>query len=220
MSIDQRHYHQRILGALVIVLSLAIGLVRWWPTGSEKSEHEVFRDTGADRIQMQDIQPTRQSQEKTPAPPAPRPPVVVPDEVLIREDLEFGDAELRVETPDDDQTLQDGSDQPVVARQPRTEARLLKNVQPNYPEAARKDEIRARIAVEVLIREDGTVEQATITERWRLFPDGTSRPVADLGYGLEEAALAAAERSLFRPAQNQGSPVATQKVVTFTFGTN
>lgn len=220
MSTPRPRYRRRVTTALAVVLSLAIGLVRWWPADSGEPETELFREKASNRIQIQEIQPTSQSQEKTPPPPAPVPPVVVPDEVLIKEDLEFGEAELRVDAPEDDQRLQEGSDHVAAARQPRTEARLLKNVQPNYPQAARNDEVHARIKVEVHIGKDGSVEDATIKERRRLFSDGTSRPVADLGYGLEEAAIAAAERSLFRPAQNQGSPVATRKVVTFTFGPN
>lgn len=206
--------------ALVVVLAVAIGLVRLWPARFDEPENKLFRDEASDRIQIEEIQPTSQSREKTPPPPAPLPPIVVPDEVLIKEDLEFGESELRVDVPDDDQLRHEGNGQAVAARQPNTEARLLKNVQPNYPQAARDDEVQAQIKVEVQIREDGSVQNATITERRRLFPDGSSRPVADLGYGLEEAAIAAAKRSLFRPAENQGSPVATRKVVTFTFGTN
>lgn len=220
MSTSRFRYYRRTLTALAVVLTVAIALVRWWPTWNGEPNTDLFHDEPSDRIQIQDIQPTSQSQEKTPAPPAPVPPVVVPNEVLIKEELEFGEAELQVERPEDDDKLREGSDQPIAARQPHTEARLLKNVQPNYPEAARDDEVRARITVEVHIGEDGTVRNASIKERWRLLPDGSSQPVTTLGYGLEEAALTAAQRSLFRPAENRGTPVETRKLVTFTFGTN
>jgi protein TonB len=42
--------------------------------------------------------------------------------------------------------------------------------------------------------------------------------VPSLGYGLEESALDAASRSLFRPAEQNGEPVATRTTITFTFG--
>lgn len=178
----------------------------------------MYSDRSTNRIQIREIQPTSQSEEKNPPPPAPLPPIVVPNEVTVKEEIEFGESELQVETPEDDAVLQEGADQATASRPPDTGAQLLKNVQPTYPAAAQQDEVRARIQVEVQIGPNGRVENAAIRRRWRLYPDGSSHPVEELGYGLEKAALAAAQRSLFRPAQASGRPVATRKVLTFTFG--
>jgi protein TonB len=145
---------------------------------------------------------------------------VVPNEVLVKEELDFGEAELRVDVPEDDPTLQDGTDRATRARTPDTAARLLRNVQPTYPGAAQKEDVRARIDVEVEIDTQGRVQTATIQQRWRLRPDGSAELVEELGYGLEEAALGAARRALFRPARHQGQPVVTRTVLTFTFGRN
>ncbi len=218
MALSRSSYYRRVMGATVAVLMLAIALVRWWPTGFSSSQPEVFRDRASDRITIQEIQPTSQSEELNPPPPAPLPPVVVPNDVLIKEELEFGDARLRVETPEDDDKRQKGADQATAARQPDTGARLLRNVQPNYPEAARDDAVRARVEVEVQIDKNGRVQDAHVRRRWVLSGDGPARPVSELGYNLEEAALSAARRSLFRPARADGRPVETRKVVTFTFG--
>lgn len=218
MSLSADTYYERMLGALLLVLSLAVALVRWWPA-LETEPPSLFRDRSNSRIQIQEIQPTSQAQEKRPPPPAPLPPVVVPDEVLIKEEITFGEGTLPIENPEDDAELQDGSDRTTAARQPSTGARLLKNVQPDYPQAARADEVRARVEVEVRVSETGAVREASVTKRWRLLEDGSSRPVTNLGYGLEEAALTAAQRSLFQPAQAQGQPVPTRTVLTFTFGT-
>ena len=213
-------YHQRVMGAMVVILALAVALVRWWPVGSASTGSEAFRDRGAEPISIQEVQPTSQSEEKTPPPPAPLPPVVVPDEVLVEQDLEIGKSELRVESPENDERLQEGADRASAARQPDTGARLLRNVQPNYPAAARDEEIRARIEVEVQIDESGQVQDAQVRRRWRLSEGGTADPVSDLDHGLEEAALSAARRSLFRPARSNGRPVTTRKTITFTFGVN
>jgi hypothetical protein len=64
------------------------------------------------------------------------------------------------------------------------------------------------------------VTTATVLKRWRLSDGGQARPVAQLDYGLEEAALVAARRSRFRPAQQNGRPVASQTTLTFEFGTS
>lgn len=218
MDLANLTYRERLMGALVAVLALAVLIVQGWPVGAPSTPPDLFRDRPNDRIQARDIQPTSQSQEKTPPPPAPLPPVVVPDEVLVKEELEFGEAQLPVDMPEDDARLQEGADQATAARQPDTGARLLRNVQPTYPAAAREGEVRARIQVEVQIGTQGRVQSATVRRRWRLREDGSAEPVERLGYGLEEAALVAARRSLFRPARSSGTPVATRKMLTFTFG--
>jgi len=219
MRSRQHSYRERLLGALVGVLALTLVLVRSWPAPTEEAP-STFRDRPAERIQVREVQPTSQSQERTPPPPAPLPPVVVPDEVLVTEEIDFGEAELQVDVPDpeDDAQLRDGAEQATAARTPDTGARLLRNVQPTYPTAAQEEDVRARIKVAVEVDPEGRVQSATIQQRWRLHPDGSSEIVEELEYGLEEAALVAARRSLFRPARHRGEPVATRTVLTFTFG--
>ena len=204
--------------ALVVVLLLAIAVVRWWPTWTGSPSPGPFRDRPADRIQIQEITPTRQSQELNPPPPAPLPPVVVPNDVLVKEEVSIGESPLQVETTGNDERFQEGTRHATAGQQPDTDARLLRNVQPNYPTAARKDGVRARIEVEVTVKRNGRVQNARVRRRWLLSDEGASRPVTNLGYGLEEAALAAAQRSLFRPATANGRRVSTQTVITFTFG--
>lgn len=220
MPTSRLSYYQRVLGAMVVVLTVAVALVRWWPTGTPEPVEGPFRDRGTERITIQEIQPTSQSREKNPPPPAPLTPVVVPNDVLVDQTVEIGETELRVETPEDDEIRQEGTDRATAAREPDVDARLLRNVQPNYPEAARDDEVRARIEVEVKIGVDGRVDDAHVRRRWRLSGDGAEQPVSRLGYGLEAAALTAARRSRFRPARAGGRPVASRTVITFTFGTN
>lgn len=218
MPSSRSAYHRRVMGAIVVVLLLAIALIQGWPAWTESDEDALFRDRATDRIEVRDIQPTSQSKEKTPPPPAPVPPVVVPNEVLVETEIEFGESELHVEMPEDDAELQEGAERATAAQTPDQGAQLLKNVQPTYPSAARQEDVRARIQVEVHITETGRVEEAVIQRRWRVLSDGSSRPVQTLGYGLEEAAIAAAQRSLFRPARASGRPVATRTMMTFTFG--
>lgn len=80
---------------------------------------------------------------------------------------------------------------------PEIGARQLRIPEPNYTEAAR---ILRRV---LLSSEDGS---------------GTKRTVEALGYGLEEAALDAARRTLFRPARAGGKAVQSRKTLTLTFG--
>ena len=212
-------YRQRVLAALAGVLGLILLLIHGWPGAPSPSSDRPFGDRPSERIQIEQIQPTRQPREQSPPPPAPRPPVVVPNDVIVDYEWDVGDSPLQVEMPDDDPTRQDGADSsPPATRTPDTDARLLRNVQPRYPSAARDKRVRARVRIEVAVTEEGRVQNATVVERWRVSENGQARPVARLGYGLESAALSAARRSLFRPAHHDGRPVATRTTLTFTFG--
>ena len=203
---------------MALILAALIILVQSWPAPSERTPRP-FHDRAAERIALQDVQPTSRPEEKQPPPPAPRPPVVVPNDQAITDPPDFGESALQVEVPGPDAEHQEGTDQATAAtRTPDAGARLLRNVQPQYPEAARDAEVQARIEVEVAVNRKGRVTQVWIRNRWRRASDGTFQPVARLGHGLEAAARQAARRSLFRPARANGTPVATRTTLTFTFG--
>jgi outer membrane biosynthesis protein TonB len=213
-------YRRRLLASLAVVLGGLLLLVELWPAPSSTSPSLArYSDRPSDRIQLEEVTPTSQSQELRPPPPAPLPPVVVPNDRLIETDFEFSDGPLPIEDPDDDARRQAGTaSTPTASRLPDTGARLLRAVQPTYPDAARREDVRARVRIAVQVDERGEVTSASIVERWRLSGDGTATPAAELGYGLEDAALAAARRSRFRPARADGAPVPTRTTITFTFG--
>jgi TonB family protein len=211
-------YRQRLLAAAASVLLAAVLVVRWWPADFGTASSLPYSDRGAESIQIEEVQPTSQSQEKTPPPPAPLPPVVVPNDRLIETEIDWDTGTLQIEDPGDDATYQEGTTaQASASRTPDTNARLLRAVQPEYPSAARKDDVKARVVVEVQVSANGQVTSAQILERAYL-ENGQPRAVSRLGHGLEQAALAAARRSLFRPARANGQPVATRTTITYTFG--
>lgn len=221
LSQTDRAYRRRVLTSLAVVLGLGLALVHWWPAPAPSVPEGPFGERGADRIQINEVHPTTQAREQAPPPPAPVPPRVVPNNVVIEEEIEFGTSALAVETPDDDDRLQEGTaTAPTATRTPDTNARLFRAVQPDYPSAAREQEVRARIQVAVQVSKTGRVKEATVLKRWRLSEKGRAHPVAQLNYGLEQAALAAARRSRFRPAKQNGRPVASQTTLTFEFGTS
>lgn len=213
-------YRSRLLASLAVVLALGIALVRWWPAPTPSGPEGPFGERGPERIQVNEVQPTAQARKKTPPPPAPVPPEVVPNDVVIEEEIEFEDGTLAIEDPGEDEELQEGTSDATAARRPDTDARLFRAVQPDYPSAARDESIQARVRVSVQVTKTGEVEQATILKRWRLSDGGRARPVPKLEHGLEEAALMAARRSRFRPAEQNGTPVASRTTLTFEFGTS
>ena len=73
---------------------------------------------------------------------------------------------------------------------------------PVYPELARAAGIEGTVLVRVLVAADGFVEEATLLQ-------GV--------LGLDEAALAAAVTAVFRPARQQGRPIAVWIVIPIEF---
>ena len=80
---------------------------------------------------------------------------------------------------------------------------LLNRVQPLYTEEARKNKIQGVVRARVLIGADGRVKRATI--------------VTGLPDGLNEMALQAAHRLVFKPATKNGQPVAFWMPVVIEF---
>jgi outer membrane biosynthesis protein TonB len=87
-----------------------------------------------------------------------------------------------------------------------------------YPDAARREGVRAYVRVEVLVDTEGRVEEARIVERVRLGRGDREERVAALPHGLDEAALTAARAFRFRPAQHAGGPARAYTTVRLTFG--
>ena len=92
-------------------------------------------------------------------------------------------------------------------------------VEPEYTREARRRNVRAEIVVEVLVDERGQVAEARVIERYLLNKNEDDKEaVAEVGYGLEEAAQEAALRWMFRPARERGKAVRSYTNVTFSFG--
>lgn len=81
--------------------------------------------------------------------------------------------------------------------------RILSKPRPNYTDAARTNNVQGVVRLRVTFNANGTI--------------GSITPVSGLGYGLTEAAIAAARGIRFEPAKKGGQAVATTKVVEFNF---
>lgn len=208
--------------SMAVSLLLVIAAVKWWPLPSpEADEGEIPYAIGQEVIEIEEITQTRQAQRRAPPPPAPLPPVLVPNDELVEEiDLDISENYLPVDEPGDDTLFAEGADegtstQAVVEVGPKP----VRFVEPEYTREARRRKVRAEVVVEVLVDETGRVQETEVVERYLFAEDEEHRErVATLGYGLEEAAVAAAERWLFRPARRNGEPIQSYTTLTFSFG--
>lgn len=217
---EKDRYPRRIALCAVLALLVTIAAFRFWPTWDPGNVAIVYDTRGQELITMEEITPTRQ-QVRTPPPPAPVPPVVVPDDVILpEEEIDLTEDLQIVRTPDrTGDTSASGTPTTGTVR-PDAGPRPVRFVEPEYTEEARKRKIRAEVVVEVLVDTRGRVQETRVVERF-LVKDreaGERESVAQLGYGLEEAALTAARDWVFRPARQDGRIVEAWTTVTFTFG--
>jgi protein TonB len=83
--------------------------------------------------------------------------------------------------------------------------RLVESPRPVYPAAARRVRRAATVRVRVVVGPDGAVEDVELADEERA------------GFGLDQAALAAARRSEWTPATRLGEPVEASVVLTIVF---
>ena len=79
----------------------------------------------------------------------------------------------------------------------RTSAKRIKVVKPGYTVAANRAGVEGEVILLVTIAKDGTVTAVKV--------------IKGLGYGLDEAAMAAAKKWVYEPATLDGKPVRSKK---------
>lgn len=214
-------YYMRVQLSLILALLVLNGIVSWWPLPSEPPPDDtIYRVSNQEIITIEEIQPTRQ-QNKPPPPPPPPIPIVVPDDVVIEDQIYVEDAMLAIETPDDALELAAAlpAGEASAAKTIETGAKPLRFVEAEYPRAALRRKVRAEVVVEVLVDARGQVREARIVERFLYARDKAEKEaVTELAYGLEESALEAAQRWMFQPARKDGQPVQSYYTMTLGFG--
>lgn len=107
--------------------------------------------------------------------------------------------------------------EPPPPPEPIVAARMVRIVAPQYPPAARSAKIQAIVSVQVDIDVAGRASNPQITRRV-LLRDGQETPTPSIGFGVEEAAVAAALRHQFRPARQGTKPIPSNIIIDLKFG--
>lgn len=89
-------------------------------------------------------------------------------------------------------------------------------VGPQYPEAAKQAQVQGMVFVHMELDTEGNVAAARVLRSREMTEVGTE-DVDALGYGLEEAALAAARATKFKPATKEGKPQRVTITMPFNF---
>lgn len=219
---ERQAYPVRIAYCVALSLLVAIGFFRLWPKPSEVVFEGIFDTNAQELIHMEEILPTRQARRRPP-PPLPVTPVIVPDDVVLDDvQIELPD-NLTTSDPGNEEGKEvEGDDVAVsgTSARPDSGPRAFRVVEPEYTRDAQRRKVRAEVVVEVLVNARGRVETARVVDRFLLDgKDNSEREqVALVGYGLEEAAIAAAQQWQFRPARQGGRVVSSLTRLTFSFG--
>lgn len=214
----ESYYQHRIMVCIIISQLILIAVFRFWPQSVEEKEKDFYVEVNQEIFVEQSI---ATKQDNAPAsPPKPQIPVPVPSEEVIEEDipiLEFSDY-LSLEKIGEGEIGQLGdSDEPVAS--PQRPPTPLKITEPPTPEAAKQAGIKAEIYVTFLVKEDGSVEEIFIQSIRKYDSNGrTYEQLQDIGYGLIEASLNAAEKWRFNPARDNGKVVKAYTTQVFSFG--
>lgn len=208
-----------MLASLAGVLLLLIALVRLWPLPQPGESTDVVYRAEPEAIAIDEILQTSQSVSKPPPPPPPVPVESTMDFLVEEPELDFD-----VSLPDiADLTRRgppgDGADEMTTSASLEEAARPVRFVEPEYTRDARRKRLKAEIVVQVLVSREGNVRETQILRRYLLGTSASEREAVDvIGYGLEEAAVTAARRWIFRPARLDGIPVESYYELTFSFG--
>lgn len=123
-------------------------------------------------------------------------PVVLPEEDVVFSDTSDVDTEYEFGVPEGVPGGRGfGGEGPYRIGGNVTPPELLKQVDPIYPDEARKARIEGDVVVEAIVDIDGKPVQMRVLQ------------IPAKGYGFEESALEAVEQWRFRPGMRNGKPV-------------
>lgn len=196
-SIWKTAFRKSLIIALSSVLMVALTFVNSCAT-------EISGPSYQELIQIEEIEATFQQLKEDPPPPK-----EVFAEVIAAEENEVVDIELTIRSTD----LQ-REPLPEIPKVPDVEIvdfvllevqpKVIHQVNPQYPDLARKGGVEGRVLVQILIGLDGTVEEAKVI---KASPEGF----------FDSAAIEAALQWRFSPAFQRDKPVKVRYQLPFNF---
>lgn len=188
-------YRKSLIITLLAVLLIALTYITVQVKELEGPQYQQI-------IEIEEIEETKQ-QIKKEEPPKPKIAEVieaedeeVPDTVTIAETELEVDSFVPPPPPDEGEVV----DFFVLESPPQPK----KQVDPEYPDLARKGQVEGKVLVEVIIGFDGKVESAKVLQA---EPEGF----------FEDAALEAAKKWTFTPAEQRDKPVRVRYQIPFRF---
>ena len=186
-----------VLGALVVLVLVVYLMPEFRPEAYRLRENVIVVTDVEVEAPVVDDPP--------PAVSAPKPIIIAPSDDLSLEPVEVPDIDkLLLPVPPPGGWVLPGNDTPFVASAEKPA--LLRGAVADYPEMARLAGMQGTVVVKVLVAPDGSVERAEIL-----------KGVHPL---LNQPALKAAKKFVFKPGTQRGVPVQCWMAIPFRFGLN
>lgn len=213
---ELKHEH-RFMISLICAEIIFLIFIHAWPD-LDRPQRDFTYEFQEDVTFVENAIVTRQT-SAPPAPPRPQIPVPVPNDEIIEEEIDFPEFDDLI-TPfdaDGDEGFSEAEGEGEFVGSPERPPGLVRIVEPTIPEAAKRANVKAQIIVNFLVGADGSVLESYISEI-RVYDGDEYEVVNEIGYGLMEAVMEAAEKWRFSAARDQGRPVQTYVENSFNIG--
>lgn len=211
-------YKVRILSCLVIVEIIAIAIVNFWPASDGPGKTVQNISFAQEDNTWEEVQITRH-ESRPPPPPKPQVPVPVPNDEIIEETPDLEDIDFSEFTdPLSEERVGEPGDAARLVSDPQSGPSVIRIVEPTTPDEAKRANVKVEVWVTFLVDQQGSVEDANISEIRLYDQNGEYETVESIGYGIIESTLKAALQWKFRPATDNGDPVKTYTRHIFTYG--
>lgn len=211
-----KHEHRFMLSLICAEIMILI-FIHAWPN-VERPPRE-FNDPFEDEVIFVENAITTRQTSAPPAPPKPIMPVPVPNDQIIEEEIDFPEPD-DILTPfdaDGEDGFSEAQGEGEFVGSPERPPGLVRIVEPTIPDAAKNANVKAQLIVNFLVDADGEVLECYISEI-RVYDGDTYEVVDEIGYGLMEAVMEAAQKWRFTAARDQGRPVQTYVENSFNIG--
>lgn len=198
-DVDLKLKYRKVFEASLVVALVVLIVVLY----SFKKFEAGFKLEKTVDIQIESVDIPQTEQFNKPPPPArPSIPVAAEDED-IPDEITIEETEIDFTKPIEEAPPPPPEDEPIVPFYALSEKpEVIKRVEPEYPELARKASIEGMVVVKVLITTKGDVEKVEVVK---------SHPM------LDDAAMAAARQFKFKPGKQRDRFVKVWMTIPFTF---
>lgn len=193
--------------SLIIALALLIVAFKFFP---DVTSGGLELDATQELFTVEDIQQTKQ-ENRPPPPPKPPIPIEAPSDDVL-EDIEIGDTEIdlseEMEAPPPPKEEKKVEEEPtyfVAVEEMPEPIGGIKAIQEKivYPEIAKRAGVEGKVYILAFVDESGNVTKAQVLK--------------GIGAGCDEAALAAVQKTKFKPGKQRGKPVKVQVSIPIIF---
>ncbi|TYB30375.1 MAG: energy transducer TonB [Candidatus Mcinerneyibacterium aminivorans] len=181
------------------IITFVLILIIFWSLPEPRPR--PYAPKKVERVQMEEVEQTQMIEEPTQPQKVQKPKQVVEaaEGEMVEEDETIADTSLDLDEEAVDSDIP-GPDEFIPYSKP---PKVVSKPSPRYPELAREAGLEGRVVLKVFVDKQGNVKDAILLK-------GVSE-------ALNEAAMSAAYKAKFKPAENNGQPVGVWIAFYYTF---